>query len=75
MEDAGQKTKAETLNEAALDMEIRAVREGGGGRGSNASQSKGCYCDSAIPERSTAMAGRAGRAAVCNSPSGLDRGI
>ena len=41
-EDDGQKIKAETLNEAEQDLEIRALREGEGRRGNNASQSNGC---------------------------------
>ena len=44
----GQKIKAETLNDPELDLEIRALREGEGRRGSNASQSNGCCFDSAM---------------------------
>ena len=50
MEDDGQKIKAETLNKAEPGLEIRALREGEGRRGSN-----GCCFDSSIVEQFIAM--------------------
>ena len=50
LEDDGQKIKAETLNDPELDLEVRALREGEGRRGSNGS----CF-DSSILAQFIAM--------------------
>ena len=55
MEGNWQKIKLEALNEAELELGVRALRKGGGGRGSDASQANGCCSDSAILEQFIAM--------------------
>ena len=55
VDDTGQKMKADMLNEAELELDIRALRGGEGRRGSNASRCNGCCLDSAILQQSVAM--------------------
>ena len=68
LEDDGQKIKAETLNEAELDLEVRALREGEGRRGSN-----GCCFDLAILEQFIAMGAEWAKQQFAIFRSELDR--
>ena len=68
LEDDGQKIKAETLNEAEQDLEIRALREGEGRRGSD-----GCCFDSAILEQFIAIGAEWAKQQFAILQSELDR--
>ena len=68
MEDDGQKIKVETLNEAEQDLEIRALRQGEGRRGSD-----GCCFDSAILEQFIAIGAEWAKQQFAILRSELDR--
>ena len=67
MEDFGQNSQAESLLEVELDLEIREFKAGEGRRGSDASQSNGCFMDLAFLQYFFHVRSRFGQTAAFTS--------